>query len=52
MQCNWSCHAHCLRSSHYHPLVETPDANLARGMRQLNDVYTQQFNARHRVDHV
>jgi len=27
-------------TNHYHLLVETPDANLARGMRQLNCVYT------------
>jgi hypothetical protein len=36
----------CLLSddNHYHLLVETPDANLAEGMRQLNGVYTQRFN--------
>ena len=28
-------------SNHYHLLVETPDANLSAGMRQLNSVYTQ-----------
>jgi len=40
-------------SNHYHLLVETPDANLSRGMRQLNGVYTQTFNRRHgRVGHV
>ena len=31
---NWMCHAYCLMSNHYHLLVETPDANLSRGMRQ------------------
>ncbi len=51
--CNWICHAYCLMSNHYHLLVETPDANLSRGMRQLNGVYTQTFNRRHgRVGHV
>jgi len=37
-----------------HPLlVQTPDANLAKGMRQLNGVYTQRFNRTHeRVGHV
>lgn len=50
---NWAIHAYCLMSNHYHLLVETPDANLAKGMRQLNGVYTQQFNRRHRrVGHV
>jgi hypothetical protein len=34
--------------SQYHFLIETPEANLSRGMRQLNGVYTQSFNRRHR----
>ena len=38
---NWLCHAWCLMGNHYHLLVETPDGNLAKGMRQLNGVYTQ-----------
>lgn len=50
---NWLLHAYCLMGNHYHLLVETPDANLGRGMRQLNGVYTQRFNRRHeRVGHV
>lgn len=50
---NWRCHAHCLMTNHYHLVVETPDGNLSRGMRQLNGVYTQSFNRRHsRVGHV
>jgi REP element-mobilizing transposase RayT len=50
---NWACHAYCLMDNHYHLLIETPDANLARGMRQLNGVYTQTFNrANGRVGHV
>jgi putative transposase len=44
----WFCHAYCLMDNHYHLLVETPQANLSRGMRQLNGVYTQAFNRRHR----
>jgi putative transposase len=49
----WICHAYCLMSNHYHLLIETPDANLSKGMRQLNGVYTQTFNRRHkRVGHV
>lgn len=47
-RCNWLVHAYCLMSNHYHLLVETPDANLARGMRQLNGVFTQKTNQRHR----
>lgn len=50
---NWVCHGYCLMPNHYHLLVETPDANLALGMRQLNGMYTQRFNRRHgRVGHV
>lgn len=49
----WACHAYCLMSNHYHLLVETRDATLAKGMRQLNGVYTQRFNRHHhRVGHV
>lgn len=44
---NWICHAYCLMDNHYHLLIETPDGNLALGMRQLNGVYTQLFNKRH-----
>lgn len=40
-------------TNHYHLLIETPEANLAQGMRQLNGVYTQRFNRSHtRVGHV
>src|ERR1700748_492665 len=50
---NWLCHAYCLMSNHYHLLLETPDANLAQGMRQLNGIYTQAFNRRyHKVGHL
>ncbi len=50
---NWEVHAYCLMDNHYHLLVETPDGNLSQGMRQLNGVYTQQFNLHHyRVGHV
>jgi REP element-mobilizing transposase RayT len=50
---HWICHAYCLMNNHYHLVIETPDGNLSRGMRQLNGVYTQSFNKRHgRVGHV
>ncbi|MBU0621768.1 MAG: transposase [Gammaproteobacteria bacterium] len=29
---NWTPHAYCLMSNHYHLLLETPDGNLAKGM--------------------
>lgn len=44
---HWVCYAYCLMDNHYHLLIETPDANLSRGMRQLNGVYTQKFNWLH-----
>lgn len=50
---NWLCHAYCLMDNHYHLLIETLDANLSLGMRQLNGIYTQKFNRNHtRVGHV
>jgi putative transposase len=49
----WRCHAYCLMNNHFHLLIETPEANLSRGMRQLNGVYTQSFNRRHeKVGHL
>ena len=50
---HWLCHAYCLMNNHYHLVIETPDGNLSKGMRQLNGVYTQAFNRRHhRVGHL
>ena len=50
---NWVLHSYCLMCNHYHLLIETPDSNLSKGMRQLNGVYTQRFNRKHqRVGHV
>jgi putative transposase len=44
----WRVHAYVLMGNHYHLLLETPEAGLSRGMRQLNGIYTQRFNRRHR----
>ena len=30
----WRCLAYCLMDNHYHLLLETPEPNLSRGMRQ------------------
>lgn len=50
---NWTVHAYCLMTNHYHLLVRTPEGNLSAGMRQLNGVFTQRANRRHaRVGHV
>jgi putative transposase len=31
-------HAYCLMDNHFHLVVETPEANLSKAMRQLNGV--------------
>jgi len=49
----WICHAYCLMDNHYHLLIETPEGNVSRGMRQLNGVFTQRMNRCHnRVGHL
>ena len=50
---NWVCHAYCQMGNHYHLVIETPDGNLSKGMRQLNGVYTQATNRKHhRIGHL
>jgi len=50
---NFLLHAYCLMNNHYHLLVETPEGNLSKGMRQLNGLYAQRFNQKHqRVGHL
>ncbi len=44
----WEAHAYCLLGNHFHAVVETPQPNLAKGMRWLLGTYTQWFNRRHR----
>jgi REP-associated tyrosine transposase len=46
-QFHWLCYAYCLMTNHYHLVVETPQGNLSKGMRQINGVYTQASNRRH-----
>lgn len=46
---DWRCYAYCLLPDRYQIVVETRQATLARGMRQLNGRYTQAFNRRHNV---
>jgi putative transposase len=46
-------HTYCLMNNHYHLLLETPDGNLSMAMKQINGIYTQKFNLRHkRCGHV
>jgi putative transposase len=44
----WRCQSYCLMGTHYHLIVQTPNANLAAGMQMLNGRYAQRFNWRHR----
>jgi hypothetical protein len=39
-------HAYCLLGSHYHAIIQTPDANLSAGMQWLGVTYSSWFNAR------
>ena len=48
LQFRWCCHAYCLMGNHYHLMIETRQGNLTKGMRQLNGVFTQWSNRRHR----
>lgn len=49
----WIFHAYCLMDNHYHLMAETPEPNLARGMKLLNACHTQNVNRRHdRVGHL
>jgi len=49
----WRLHAYVLMENHFHLLVETPEANLSRGMQWLNVSYSVWFNRRyHRVGHL
>ena len=45
----WRVHAFVLMANHYHLLLETPKANLVRGMHWFQATYTARFNARHRL---
>ena len=40
-------HAFALMSNHYHLLLETPRANLSRGMGWLQNAFTRRINTRH-----
>ena len=40
-------HAYALMDNHYHAILQTPDANLSRGMQWLHGSYSAWYNARH-----
>jgi REP element-mobilizing transposase RayT len=45
----WQVHALCLMPNHFHLVVETPQPNLAAGMKWFLGTYTSRFNRRHKV---
>jgi REP element-mobilizing transposase RayT len=49
-QRDWVCGAYCLMTTHYHLVIRTPEADLARGIQSLNACYAQQFNRRHGLE--
>ena len=47
LKTSWQAHAYCLMTNHFHLVLETPQPNLAIGMKWLLGTYTQRFNRRH-----
>ena len=47
---NVEVHAYCLLRDQYHLVVKTPEANLSRFMRQVDGLYTQQYQRIKRSD--
>jgi putative transposase len=43
----WRIYTYCLMGNHYHLLLETPQPNLALGMRDLDRQYTVRYNWRY-----
>jgi putative transposase len=43
----WSVSAWVLMTNHFHLVIQTPEANLSRGMQWLNGTYADWFNRRH-----
>ena len=40
----WNLHAYCLMGNHFHLVLDTPEANIAAGMRYLKSAYALWFN--------
>jgi REP-associated tyrosine transposase len=40
----WSCHAYCLMTNHYHLLLQAPDGDLSAGMKVIGVGYAVMFN--------
>jgi len=40
----WNLHAYCVMGNHFHLVLDTPNANIARGMQYLKSSYALWFN--------
>jgi REP element-mobilizing transposase RayT len=46
-QFEWTCHAFCLMTNHYHLVLDTTRESLSDGMQLLNGDYAQGFNGKY-----
>ena len=44
LQFHWHCFGYAVLKNSFLLMIQTPDANLGRGMRELNGIFTQHFN--------
>jgi REP element-mobilizing transposase RayT len=44
---DWTIHALCLMTTHYHLVLHSTRVELSRGLQRLNGRYAQEFNERH-----
>jgi len=44
---DWTCHAFCLMTNHYHLVLDATREDLSDGMQILNGFYAQGFNGKH-----
>jgi putative transposase len=50
---SWKCFAYVLMNNHYHLFIQISKCNLSEGMRDINGIYTQKINKRHkRIGHI
>jgi putative transposase len=44
----WTCHAFCLMTNHYHLVLDATREDLSAGIQNLNGFYAQGFNAKYK----
>jgi putative transposase len=45
---DWSCHAFCLMTNHYHLVIEAGREGMSLGLQRVNGVYAESFNGRYK----